>query len=295
MGSEGRPDLTPAMHTSLRLQPVADGHLDVLGATLVAGREIQSTDDWNTRKVILLSRATAEDLFPDGDPIGQHIQLAWSGYGGTGAEVVGVYEDLQLDGPEAPRGRQALVAMRQAPRLETGVMIRSEIDPMSIAPAVRSALAELAPHIALTSVLPMDLRAAGSNARSRVVTMLLSLFSAVSLLLVAAGLYGTIAFTVARRTKELGLRASLGAPQGSLATLVIRQGLGVTLAGIVVGIFASFWATRFLQGLLFNTESVDPVMLTLVSILLFAVAFAAAYMPARRAMRIDPMVALRTD
>lgn len=295
MGSEGRPDLSPAMHTWLRMQPVSEGYLEVLGAKLIEGRDIETTDDWNTDKVILLSRPTAEELFPDGSPIGRRIELGWSGYGGAGAQVIGVYEDLQLGTLGEPRGRQALVAVRQAPKLETGVMIRSEIDPMEIAPAVRSALAEMAPHIALTSVMPMDVRAAASTSRSRVITLLLGVFSTVSLLLVAAGLYGTIAFTVTRRTRELGLRASLGAPQASLAGLVIRQGLGVTLVGIIVGVIGSFWATRFLQGLLFGTESLDPVTLTVASTVLFVVALAAAYLPARHAMRIDPMVALRAD
>jgi putative ABC transport system permease protein len=121
------------------------------------------------------------------------------------------------------------------------------------------------------------------------------MFGALSLFLVAAGLYGTIAFAVARRTKELGLRASLGAGRMAILALVLKQGLGVTMLGILVGIVASSWGTRFLEGLLFGTTPIDPASLVWVSLVLFLVAFAAAYVPARRALRIDPMSALRTE
>jgi putative ABC transport system permease protein len=153
----------------------------------------------------------------------------------------------------------------------------------------------LGPNIALTSVMSMDDRSATTNARPRVVTMLLGLFGALSLFLVAAGLYGSIAFAVARRTKELGLRASLGAGRGTILMLVLKQGVGITLLGIVLGVVASSWGTRFLEGLLFGTTSLDPVSLAGVAVVLFAVALVAAYVPARRALRIDPMSALRTE
>lgn len=295
LGSEGRPELDPTMHTWLRIQPVADEHFSVLGGTLLEGRDIKATDDWNTDRVVILSRPTAEYLFPDGSPIGRRTQLGWPGFGGNGAMVVGVVEDMQLGAPGQSRAYQAWVSVRQAPQLETGVMIRTNGDAMALAPAVRSVLADLAPHMALTSVMSMKARASSVTVRPRVVAMLLSAFSAVSLLLVAAGLYGTIAFTVARRTKELGLRASLGAPDFSLVGLVLRQGLGVTCAGIILGTIGSLWATRLLQGLLFGTDSIDPVTLTIVSFVLFGVAFVAAALPARKATRIDPMVALRME
>ena len=295
LASDGRPDLTPALHTWIRIQPVADGHLEVMGAEMIEGRGIQSTDDWNTDKVIVLSRGAAELLFPEGGPIGQRIQLGWSGYGGAGALVVGVVEALQLDDPTRPAQPQGFVAVRQAPRLETGVIVRTSGNPDALIPALRSKLAEVDPNIALTSVMSMEAQAISSTARPRVVTLLLSLFGAVSLFLVAAGVYSTIAFSVARRTQELGLRASLGAGRMSILTLVLRQALGVTLVGIVLGLIGSGWGTRWLQGLLFGTGAVDPSSLVGVSALLFAVALIAAYLPARRAMRIDPMDALRAE
>jgi hypothetical protein len=283
------------MHTSIRLQPVADGHLQVLGARLVEGRDIQRTDAANVDKVIVLNQTAAAELFPEGGAIGRRVQLPWSGYLGDGAVVVGIVEDLQLDAPGGPPELQGFLSIRQTPQLDSGVLVRTQGDPEDVAPLVRAVLADLNSSIALTSVMSMDERATQVTARPRIVAMLLGVFGAVSLFLVGAGLYGTIAFAVARRTRELGLRASLGADRTSLAVLVLRQGLGITLVGIAVGAVGATWATGYLDGLLFGTEGLEPVSLALVSGLLLAVAFLAAYVPARRAMRIDPIVALRAD
>ena len=296
MGSEGDPELTPAMHTWVRLQPVADGHLGVLGANLVEGRDIEAGDGTESQRVIVLNRRAVEVLFPNGDPIGQRIQLGWREFGGDGATVVGVVDHVQFEqGYGLTPELQGWVSLRQAPRLSTGLMVRTQGETRGLVPAIRSTLAELNSSLALTSVMTMEERMASVTARPRVVSMLLSIFAGISLFLVAAGLYGTIAFTVAGRTRELGLRASLGADRGSLLTLVLRQGVGVTVLGIVLGLFGAWWTSRFLEGLLFGVEAVDPLTLAGTSGLLFVVALVAAYLPGRRAMSIDPMTALRTE
>ena len=164
-----------------------------------------------------------------------------------------------------------------------------------MATAVRSALADLNPNLALTSMMTMSERSESVTARPRVVSILLSVFAAVAVFLVAVGLYGTIAFSVARRTRELGLRASLGAGRGTLLWLVLQRGLGTAVVGIAVGLVGASWATRSLEALLFDVETLDPLTLGVASALLFLVALGAAYLPARRAMRIDPMEALRAE
>jgi putative ABC transport system permease protein len=262
---------------------------------MLEGRDVEPTDEWDTERVVVLGRSAAEELFPEGSPLGLRVQLAWPGYGGSGATVVGVVDDLRLDAPGQPPERLAFVPLRQSPRLETGLVIRTAGDPEAMIPVVRAAVAELAPNLPVTSTMSMEARAAGTTVRPRVLTMLLGFFGSVALFLVAVGLYGAIAYAVTRRTRELGLRASLGAGRLSLAALVLRQGLGVTLAGIGVGVVGSMWATRFLRGLLFGTGTVDPAGLGGVAALLLAVAFLAAYLPARRGTRIDPMVALRSE
>ncbi len=296
MGSDGDPELTPQMHTWVRLQPVADGHLGLLGADLLEGRDFEAGDGADNERVIVLNRRAVDVLFPNGNPIGQSIQLGWADFAEDGATVVGVVESLQFEqGFGLSSELQGWVSIRQAPRPSTGLMVRTEGDPQDLVPVIRSTLAEMNSSLALTSVMTMEERAANVMARHRVVSTLLGIFAGISLFLVAAGLYGTIAFTVAGRTRELGLRASLGANRGSLLALVLRHGLSVTVLGILLGLVGAWWTTRFLEGLLFGVEPFDPLTFAGTSGVLFLVAFVAAYLPARKAMHIDPMTALRTE
>ena len=262
---------------------------------MLDGRDIERTDDWDTEKVIVLSRMTVDELFPDGGALGRRIQLGWPERSGTELTVVGITDEIQFGEPGALRERLGFVPLRQAPQLESGILVRTLGDPEDQIPAVRSLLRELAPNVALTSAMSMERRAWQTAGRSRVLTTLLGFFGTVALLLVAVGLYGTIAYTVARRTRELGLRASLGAGRGSLVVLVLRRGLGVTLVGIGLGIVGSIWTTRFLEGLLVDVGSSDPTSLVAAASVLFLVALVATYLPARRAARIDPMSSLRTE
>ena len=294
-GSDGRPELIPTHHVWIRILRVADGHLATLGATLIEGRDIEAADDAGSDRVVVLGRSAAEYLFPNGSPLGRRIRLPWPGYGDPGAMVVGVVEDMRLDQPGAQPERLVILPMRQAPALEAGLLIRTAGEPAALIPAVRSAMAEFAPDIALNSMVPMDTRVSGTTVRPRVLTLLLGFFGAVALLLVAIGLYGIIAYAVTERTSELGLRAALGAGRVSLAALVLRQGLGITGVGVVVGVAGSVWATKLLEGIVFGTRTVDPIGLAGVSAVLACVAFLAAYLPARRGMRVEPVVALRSE
>jgi predicted permease len=295
LGSDGNPDLNPNQHFWVRTQAVSDGFLTMMGADFVEGRDVERTDEWNTEKVVILGRSAAEELFPDGNALGGRIQLSRSGYGSPGATVVGIVEDMQFGRPDAPVERLIFLSVRQSPPLATGLLIRTAGDPEELVPAVRSTMAELAPQVALTSTMSMDARSARTTVRARVLSMLLAFFGLVALFLVAVGLYAAVAYAVTQRTRELGLRASLGAGRASLVTLVARQGLGVTAVGVVLGVVGSWWATRFLRDLVFGLEGVDAPGLLGVCVLLVAVAFVATWLPARRSMRIDPMVALRRE
>jgi predicted permease len=294
-GSDGDAELEESSHTWMQLQPVDEGNLAVLSVELIEGRDIERADDRDSDRVIVLNQVAARQLFPEGNAIGRRLRLGWPGYGYPGATVVGVAGDVQLASPGTEIPLQAYISVRQSPQLATGVMVRATGDPLDLVPAVRSSLAEVAGNIPLTSVMTMDERAIALTARSRAVTTILGLFGAGALILVAVGLYGMIAFMVARRTREIGLRASLGADRASLATLVLKQGLTVTAIGIGVGLAASAVATRYLESLLFDTPRLDPAAMAGMAIVLFAVSMAASYVPARRAMRVDPMVALRAE
>ncbi|HSR42907.1 MAG TPA: ADOP family duplicated permease [Longimicrobiales bacterium] len=295
MGSEGRPDLTPRMHTWIRLQPVSGEHLDVLGLRLVEGRGIRATDGPETRRVVVLNRTAAGTLFPDGSPLGRRIQLPWDGFMGEGATVVGVVEDMEFGEPGSPPELQGFVSLRQAPRLAAGLLIRAVGNPSALIPAVRSALAELNPALALTSAATLEARLADLTARPRVVSVLLSLFAGVAVILVAVGLYGVLAFTVARRTRELGVRAALGADRRSLLGLMLGQGAAVAVLGTLLGLLGALWLAPFLDRLLFEVEPLDPAAFGAAALTILGVALAASWLPARRATRIDPMEALRAE
>ena len=295
LSSEGRPDLTPDTHSWVRIQPVADGHLEALGIELVAGRGIEATDDVASEPVVVLNELAAQEYFPGGGAIGRTIRIAWPEFESEGARVVGITKDVQLGEVGAPAERQAYVSIRQAARLGTGVMIRSTRSTADLAQTVRGVLAEMNPNTVLTSAMSMENRLATVTARPRVVTAVLGIFGSVALLLVAAGLYGTIAFTVVRRTRELGLRLSLGAEGSTVLRLVLRQSLTVTLLGLALGVAGALVLARGLEGVAFGNEPLTLVDLLGTSAVLCAVALAAAWIPARRALSIDPMVALRTD
>jgi predicted permease len=295
LSSEGRPDLTPATHSWVRIQPVADGHLESLGIELVAGRGIEATDDVASEPVVVLNELAAQEYFPGGGAIGRTIRIDWPEFESEGARVVGIAKDVQLGEVGAPAERQAYVSIRQAARLGTGVMIRSNRSTADLAQTVRGFLAEMNPNTVLTSAMSMENRLATVTARPRVVTAVLGIFGSVALLLVAAGLYGTIAFTVVRRTRELGLRLSLGAEGSAVLWLVLRQSLTVTLMGLALGMAGALVLARGLEGVASGYEALTLVDLLGTSVVLCGVALAAAWIPARRALSIDPMVALRTD
>lgn len=294
-GSDGDLTLTAGDHLWMLLQPVDAGHMSVLGATLLEGRDIQTTDDFNTDKVIVLGRTAARRLFPDGDAVGQRIQLTKGGFGGSGARVVGVVEDMQMFAPGAPQQLLGYVSVRQAPELASGIMIRTSEDPESLIPALRGVLAELSPQTPLTSLMTMQVRASGLTSRSRAVTLVLAVFGVVALLLVSIGLYGMIAFMVSSRTRELGLRASLGADRLALAWLILGQGMWVSGLGIAIGVALSVAGSRFIESLLFETPAIDPFSVAAMSTLLLLISLAASLVPVLRAIRVDPVVALRRD
>jgi predicted permease len=295
LSSEGRPDLTPATHSWVRIQSVPDGHLEALGIELVKGRGIEAADDVNSEPVVVLNELAAQEYFPDGGAVGRTIRIDWPEFQTEGARIVGITKDVQLGEVGAPAERQAYVSIRQAPRLGTGVMIRSTRSTADLTRAVRSTLAAMNPSTVLTSAMSMENRLATVTARPRVVTAVLGIFGSVALFLVAAGLYGTIAFTVVRRTRELGLRLSLGAEGSAVLGLVLRQSLTVTLLGLGLGVAGALLLVRALEGVAFGNESLTLVDLLASSTVLFGVALAAAWIPGRRALSIDPMVALRSD
>jgi putative ABC transport system permease protein len=272
------------------------GYFETLRIPLVRGRLFGDTDRLGSPEVALISQTAADRFWRGRDPIGARItfgdpadpEVRW-------LTVVGVVGDVlhkQLNGDPYP---QVYVPFEQSPVRSMVLAVRTSRDPLALVPTIRRTIAALDPNLPLADVRTLEDRKAISLARPRVNATVLGGFALAALVLAAVGIYGVVAYGVVQRTRELGIRMALGAGGSTLLRMVIRQGMAPVLGGMAVGILGALAGGRLLRGLLFGVGASDPATLALVTCFLVAVALAAMYLPARRASRSDPMVALRTD
>lgn len=291
---EGRPEPLPGQGPSTDVRVVDAGYFPTMGIPLLRGRNFSESEHREARRVILINEALARKHFPNEDPIGKRLDVAmfpnpfW-------AEIVGVvgnvrYDSLIDESPPAvyfPHPDLAYPFMT--------LVIRTDGDPAAIAPAVQREIRTLDPNQPVSDVRTMEQVMSEWVSRSRFNTLLLGLFAGLATLLSAVGIFGVMNYSVALRTRELGLRLAIGAQPRQVLLLVLKQGLLLTILGVVVGLAAAFALTRLLSGLLFGVEAVDVSTFTTISLLLVSVSLLACYLPARRAMRIDPLRALRYE
>jgi putative ABC transport system permease protein len=261
-----------------------------------SGRTFTATDRAGSPGVMLINEALARRLFPDGNAVGQRLVVDF-GEPFRG-EIVGVVSDVRLYGQTNDVPDQMYFSIRQpagfgATRMRLVARVRGS--PSAITPQVRAALRELDPDVPLASVEPMDDILSGSTRDVRFRAGLLAAFAAAALLLAVIGLYGVLAYSVARRSRELGIRMALGARSSEVFRLVVREGMQLVALGVGLGLVGSFAATRFVSGLLFDVPRTDPNVFVAVTLALLGSGFVACAMPARRATRVDPMDALRSE
>ena len=276
---------------------VTPDYFMVMQIGLVRGRTFLETDNEASPLVVLVSKTAAEHWWPNQDPIGKRVRLP--GFTREMAKqwraVVGVVEDVKQAKLDAPRTMQVYVPHSQN---RTGVMVlavRTDRDALNYASSVRQQVSALDRDLAVSNVASMEEVLSDSVAARRFSTALLGSFAALGLLLAAVGVYGILSYSVAQRTREIGIRMALGAARTDVLSLVAGQGLRLALVGIAVGMVAAFALTRLMASLLFEVSSTDPVTFAAVTLLLFSVALLACYIPARRATKVDPMVALRYE
>ncbi len=278
----------------------APGFFETLGIP-VAG-EFPNWNDVNQRTGgVVVSRSLAERLWPGEDPIGKGIR--GNGPGEPYYRVVGVAGDVRANGLDKPAIEVVhfpLIPLEGAglwgpPRGATLVVKTATDRPESLTGSIRSVVADMDPEVPIANVRTMQSIVAESIARTSFAMTLLAVASAAALMLGAVGLYGVLAFVVGQRQKEIGIRMALGARVEQVARMVVTHALALALAGVAVGVAAALAVTRVLQSLLFEVSATDPITLVAVSVILLMVALAAAYLPARRATRVDPMVALRAE
>ncbi|HLK18111.1 MAG TPA: ABC transporter permease [Bryobacteraceae bacterium] len=297
----GREYVDMAHRTASFYKRVTPSYFETLGIHLLRGRMLKDQDRPGAPPVLVINESMAKRNFKGEDPIGKRILIQELLYGQPGLgqeiawEVVGVVGDEQTGGLGNRMGPGVYVSYAQSPTNDVYMVLRSSADPALLTNSITAAVHDVDKNQALADLRSLDEIKSGSVSSDRMQTLLLATFATLALLLAAVGIYGVISYSVTQRTQELGIRAALGASQWELLGLVIRQGMTLAIGGLVVGIAGSLALTQLLSTLLFGISPRDPVTLVSVAAILGSVAFAACYIPARRAAGIDPTVALRYE
>jgi putative ABC transport system permease protein len=277
-------------------QTVSKDYFATMGIRLVDGRLFDGRDVEGAPDVVIVNRTMAMTFWPHQNPIGRRIR---PGGNKDWSMIVGVVDDVKNAGLDRPAGTELYLPYRQpagAGNSDMYVVLRAQAsDPHSLASVVREQLNESDPSLPLADVRLMEDVLTRAQARPRFLTLLLSLFSIVALAIATVGLYGVVSYSVARRTKEFGLRMVLGAQGGDVLGLVMKQGAVMVTIGIVAGLVTALALTRLMASLLFGVTATDLPTFLGVTVLLFVVAVAACYLPARRATRVDPIKTLRYE
>jgi putative ABC transport system permease protein len=272
------------------------GYFEALGVPLVRGRFPEASDRAEAPFVVVVNETFAREHFPGEDPIGQRIAYDRAATASsTWYEIVGIVGDQSQMSPALPARAEVFESRYQDWARNNWVVLRTSGSPLEVMPAVRETLRELDPLIPISEVRPLRDVWRSSMAREELVLVLLGAFAALALLLAAVGVYAVTAQSARRRTREIGIRIALGAVSVDVARLVLRQGMGSVVAGLVVGVVAALLATRALSSLLFGVGARDPGTLAAVALLLLAVGAVACWIPARWATRLDPVRSLRIE
>jgi putative ABC transport system permease protein len=292
----GRPPVRPSDAPSTEARKVTPDFFSTMGMAVIGGRALAPTDQPGAPQVLVVNRAFVRAFFPNEDALGKSIALGWGGEpGGDLRQIVGVVGDVHSFGLEESPEPTVYAPIMQRTDRSISIVARTDGTPANLAAPLRSLVRDLDREVPVYSVQTMDERVSSSVGRQRFYASLIAIFAAVALVLSAVGLYGVIAYAVSQRTHELGVRVALGATGDRISRMVIGEGLVLTAIGIAIGAFASFFAGRLVSSLLFGVTALDPMTLGGVVFVLVAVAMLASWLPARRAARVDPLVAMRGD
>jgi len=290
---EGRQDPAPDRKLSWNVNIVGPGYLRTLGIPLLKGRDFTERDSASAPLVALINQSLARKYWPSQDPIGARISSDKK----TWATIRGVVGDVRQGGLGAEPVPEVYLSYLQDPFAwpYLTMLVHTSVDPMKLVASIQSAIWSVEKDLPITSIKTMEQIRSHSIAQPRLTALLLSVFAALALILAAVGIYGVMAYSVTQRTHEMGLRMALGARASDVLALVVGQGMLLAGAGIVLGLAGAFAMTRVLEKFLWGVRPTDTFTFIVVSLLLVAVALLASYLPARRATRVDPMVALRYE
>jgi predicted permease len=274
---------------------VSADYFPTVGVPLVAGRFFNASDRLNAPNVVLINHAMAELYWPGESAVGKRFTFSSQPQEKDWFTIVGVVGDVK-DFPHSPAAVPAFywATMQRAPR-QLILAVRGNADPLGLVEAIRNEVRALDQDLPLAEIKPLETVAATALASQRFTLWLVGFFAGTALLLAALGIYSVLSYLVAQRTQEIGVRMALGAQFGDVLKLVIRQGMTLVLLGVVVGLVAAFGLTRLMKGLLYQVSATDPLTFVAIGLLLTLVALIACWLPARRATKVDPMIALRCE
>jgi len=289
---EGQPAPPEKELPQIGLRPITADYFETVSIPLLSGRTFNERDRAGAQVVAVVNQTFVQTYFPQGKPVGRRLQS--EALKGQSILIVGVVADAL---PEAgAASRPALyIPFSQFPVPGMSLLLRTAGNPLSLVPAIRERIRALDPNVPLDKIYPLEQKVAEATISPRFTTLLVGLFAALGMALAGIGIYGVVSCAVNERGKEIGIRRALGAQTAWILLAVVRQGMTLTLLGLVIGLLIAVGATRLMTTLLFNVSATDPVTFASVSALLIVVALLACWLPARRAAKVDPMVTLRQE
>jgi putative ABC transport system permease protein len=296
IGIEGQPAPPPGQERIIVTRIISPRYFDTMSIPVLQGRGLTEQDTETTPNVVVISETMARRYWPGEDAVGKRIAVGRIRKPADWIQVVGVAKDVRQFELNAEPKPQMYLTYRQAGFFDSrDLVVKTDVDPASMAATVRKAVWEIDKDQPVSNIQTMDQILADSIARQRFSMLVLAIFAAVALVLAGVGIYGVMSYSVAQRTHEIGIRMALGAQTGAVLKLAVGYGMKLVIAGIAIGLVAAFALTRVMSTLLFGVTATDPTTFTLISLLLIAVAVVASYVPARRATRVNPIIALRYE
>jgi putative ABC transport system permease protein len=292
---EGRPEPAPADRVGTGYSITCPNYFHTMGIPLLEGREFTNQDSLHAPGAAIITARFRERFFPNEDPIGKRFKLVPYQDEGPWQTVVGVVGNVRQQGLDKRILTQAYLPYSQAAWPSMGIVVRAESNPAALTASIRKALSEVVPEQAVTDTVMMDQIVENSVGPRKFPMLLLSGFAIVALVLTAIGVYGVVSYGVAQRTHEIGIRIALGAQAGRIYKLIVQQAMVPVVVGVAVGVGAALALSKYLQSQLYSVRATNPFVLCGAVLLLIVVAMLACFVPARRACRVDPLVALRHD